>query len=90
MGSFLAASKLKEVVPGLTQSCNSTTNKNSKYTIEMLSHSLREQVIRYDANLNLNRISCTLDVPYNSAFQNHLYEFLRKRRTGAANQCYLC
>jgi len=46
MGAFLTASKLKEVVPGLTQSCTSTTNKDNKYTVEMLSSTFREQVTR--------------------------------------------
>ena len=52
MGAFLTASKLKEVVPGLTQSCTSTTNKDNKYTVEMLSSTFREQVTRYYIRFN--------------------------------------
>ena len=45
MGMFLTASKLEEVVPGLTQDCKSSAGK-SNYSIEMLSMAVKEDVIR--------------------------------------------
>ena len=91
MGAFLAASKLQEVVPSLTQNCASATNKESKYTIEMLSSTLREQVIRYLNCLHFNTINYRLNETslLYLWFQNHLYEFLGERRTGTVDERYL-